>query len=78
MAFSTQKDFFHVPFMNQTMEYECRRACVKLKSYESTIDDRSWAMDEAEPSRFLYDLVKCNTPVSVHLLIVRRIPKQKL
>ncbi|XP_036346540.1 keratin, type I cytoskeletal 10-like [Rhagoletis pomonella] len=63
MAFSTQKEFFHVPFMNETVDYECRRACVKLKTYQSTTDDRSWAMDESLQSRFLSDLVTCQTPV---------------
>ncbi|XP_067615119.1 uncharacterized protein [Eurosta solidaginis] len=63
MAFSTQKEFFHVPFMNETVDYECRRACVKLKSYQSTDDGRSWAMDETLQSRFLSDLITCQTPV---------------
>ncbi|XP_053969628.1 uncharacterized protein LOC128871694 [Anastrepha ludens] len=63
MAFSTQKEFFHVPFMNESVEYECRKACVKLKTYQSTIDDRSWAMDESLQSRFLSDLVTCQSPV---------------
>lgn len=65
MAFSTQKDFFHVPFMNEDVEYECKRACVKLKTYESTVDDRSWAIDDQKQSRFLSDLVTCQTPVSI-------------
>ncbi|XP_039954969.1 uncharacterized protein LOC120771154 isoform X1 [Bactrocera tryoni] len=63
MAFSTQKEFFHVPFMNETVDYECRKACVKLKTYQSTIDHRSWAMDESLQSRFLSDLITCQTPV---------------
>ncbi|XP_030370586.1 keratin, type II cytoskeletal 2 oral isoform X2 [Scaptodrosophila lebanonensis] len=60
MAFSTQKEFFHVPFMNETYEFECQEACVKLKSYPSTVDDRSWAADEDKKSRFVADLVACN------------------
>uniref|UniRef100_W8AVL9 Uncharacterized protein n=1 Tax=Ceratitis capitata TaxID=7213 RepID=W8AVL9_CERCA len=63
MAYSTQKEFFHVPFMNETVDYECLKACVKLKTYQSTIDDRSWAMDESLQSRFLSDLITCQTPV---------------
>ncbi|XP_028894772.1 keratin, type I cytoskeletal 9 isoform X4 [Zeugodacus cucurbitae] len=63
MAFSTQKEFFHVPFMNETVDYECRKACVKLKTYQSTIDHRSWAMDESLQSRFLSDLINCQSPV---------------
>ncbi|XP_037824565.1 myosin-4-like [Lucilia sericata] len=65
MAFSTQKDFFHVPFMNESPELGCKKACVKLKSYESTIDDRSWASDEAKQSKFLSDLVTCQYPTAV-------------
>ncbi|XP_023303228.2 myosin-11 [Lucilia cuprina] len=64
MAFSTQKDFFHVPFMNESPDLGCKKACVKLKSYESTIDDRSWANDEAKQSKFLSDLVTCQYPAA--------------
>lgn len=64
MAFSTQKDFFHVPFMNENVEYGCKKACVKLKSYDSSIDDRSWAINEKKQSKFLIDLVACQLPVS--------------
>lgn len=49
--------------MNETVDYECRKACVKLKTYQSTIDHRSWAMDESLQSRFLSDLITCQTPV---------------
>ncbi|XP_061401196.1 centrosomal protein of 112 kDa, partial [Musca vetustissima] len=65
MAFSTQKDFFHVPFMNETAELECKKACVKLKSYESSLDYRSWARDKTKQSKFLEDLVTCQLPVSI-------------
>ncbi|XP_073840944.1 uncharacterized protein [Musca autumnalis] len=63
MAFSTQKDFFHVPFMNELPDYECKKACVKLKSYESSLDYRSWARDKTKQSKFLQDLVACELPV---------------
>ncbi|KAM7360835.1 uncharacterized protein ACRADG_008034 [Cochliomyia hominivorax] len=63
MAYSTQKDFFHVPFMNENVELTCPKACAKIKSYESTIDDRAWATDEAEQSKFLSDLATCQFPV---------------
>ncbi|KRF78821.1 uncharacterized protein [Drosophila virilis] len=62
MAYSTQKVFFHVPFMNETLEFYCQDPCVKLKSYPSTIDDRSWAASDDKKSRFVSDLVSCNTP----------------
>lgn len=65
MAFSTQKDFFNVPFMNESIESDCIKACVKLKSYESTIDNRSWASDEEKQSKFLSDLVTCQYPVRI-------------
>lgn len=68
MAFSTQKDFFYVPFMNENVENKgCKKACVKLKSYESTIDDRSWASDETKQSKFLSDLVTCQYPVNLKM-----------
>ncbi|XP_016983066.1 uncharacterized protein LOC108047416 [Drosophila rhopaloa] len=63
MAFSTQKEFFHVPFSNETYEFECVDACVKLKSYPSTIDDRSWSANEDKKSQFVADLVACNSPI---------------
>ncbi|EDW78200.1 uncharacterized protein Dwil_GK18633 [Drosophila willistoni] len=61
MAFSTQKEFFDVPFMNKSYDFTCQEVCVKLKSYPSTIDDRSWAADNDKKSRFVADLVACNT-----------------
>ncbi|XP_017847963.1 keratin, type II cytoskeletal 5 isoform X2 [Drosophila busckii] len=64
MAFSTQKEFFHVPFMNESVEYECQEVCVKLKSYPSTFDDRAWAADDEKKSRFVSDLVSCNAPLT--------------
>ncbi|XP_017058335.1 uncharacterized protein LOC108099360 [Drosophila ficusphila] len=63
MAFSTQKEFFHVPFSNETYEFECVDACVKLKSYPSTVDDRSWSATEDRKSQFVADLVACNSPI---------------
>ncbi|KAH8367443.1 hypothetical protein KR200_005524 [Drosophila serrata] len=63
MAFSTQREFFHVPFKNETYEFECVDACVKLKTYPSTVDDRSWSANEDRKSQFVADLVACNTPV---------------
>ncbi|XP_016938157.3 uncharacterized protein [Drosophila suzukii] len=63
MAFSTQKEFFHVPFSNETYEFECIDSCVKLKSYPSTIDDRSWSANEDKKSQFVADLVACNSPI---------------
>ncbi|EDW98032.1 uncharacterized protein LOC6537779 [Drosophila yakuba] len=63
MAFSTQKEFFHVPFSNETYEFECVDACVKLKRYPSTIDDRSWSANEDKKSQFVADLVACNSPI---------------
>ncbi|XP_041447530.1 coiled-coil domain-containing protein 6 [Drosophila obscura] len=60
MAFSTQKEFFHVPFKNETIaSRDCPDACVKLKSYPSTIDDRSWSANEKQKSRFVAELVAC-------------------
>ncbi|KAH8402813.1 hypothetical protein KR009_001467, partial [Drosophila setifemur] len=61
MAFSTQKEFFHIPFMNEP--YECKDSCVKLKSYPSSVDDRSWSSNQDKKSRFVADLVACNTPI---------------
>jgi len=63
MAFSTQKEFFHVPFSNETYEFECIDSCVKLKSYPSTIDDRSWSANEDKKSQFVAGLVACNSPI---------------
>ncbi|KAH8276872.1 hypothetical protein KR026_002029 [Drosophila bipectinata] len=60
MAFSTQKNFFHVPFGNENVDFECIDACVKLKSYPSTIDDRSWAADDSAKSQFVAELVACS------------------
>lgn len=68
MAFSTQQDFFHVPFMNETVAYACKPACVKLKSYESSLDYRSWSSDRAKQSKFLSDLVTCQIPVGILFL----------
>ncbi|XP_068149417.1 LOW QUALITY PROTEIN: protein Hook homolog 3-like [Drosophila tropicalis] len=64
MAFSTQKEFFDVPFMNKSDDFTCQEVCVKLKSYPSTIDDRSWAADIDKKSRFVADLVACNIPIA--------------
>ncbi|KAH8306069.1 hypothetical protein KR018_000139, partial [Drosophila ironensis] len=61
MAFSTQKSFFHVPFKNEELEFECYDPCIRLKTYPSTTDDRCWAADEEQKSRFVADLVACNT-----------------
>ncbi|XP_032312049.1 laminin subunit beta-1-like [Drosophila ananassae] len=63
MAFSTQKEFFHVPFMNEVEEFDCLESCVKLKSYPSNIDDRSWSASQEKKSRFVADLIACNSPV---------------
>ncbi|EDV94724.1 GH22472 [Drosophila grimshawi] len=65
MAFSTQKEFFHVPFMSELPDFNCPKVCVKLKSYPSTVDDRSWAADEDKKSRFVADLVSCNIPLNL-------------
>ncbi|XP_075145673.1 uncharacterized protein LOC142220421 isoform X2 [Haematobia irritans] len=62
MAFSTQKDFFHIPFLSESVEYECQPACVKLKSYESSIDYRSWSSNKKKQSKFLSDLITCQLP----------------
>jgi len=62
MAFSTQKDFFNVPFLDETVEFECVDHCLKIKTYGSTFDDRSWAAGDTQQSKFLYDLVNCLTP----------------
>jgi len=70
MAFSTQKDFFNVPFLDETVEFECVDHCLKIKTYGSTFDDRSWAAGDTQQSKFLYDLVNCLTPgVSIKLLL---------
>ncbi|XP_005178099.1 uncharacterized protein LOC101900072 [Musca domestica] len=66
MAFSTQKDFFPVSFMNEMPENECKKACVKLKTYESSLDYRSWARDQTKQSKYLEDLVACKLPVKEH------------
>ncbi|KAL9873084.1 uncharacterized protein ACN427_014059 isoform 2-T3 [Glossina fuscipes fuscipes] len=62
MAYSTQKDFFHVPFMDEHLEFACRPDCVKLKRYNSIIADSAWALDDKKQSKYLYDLVLCETP----------------
>ncbi|EDW38814.1 GL13750 [Drosophila persimilis] len=64
MAFSTQKEFFHVPFKNTTTPNRECQTCVKLKSYPSTIDDRSWSANENQKSRFVAELVACNVPAN--------------
>ncbi|KAH8243342.1 hypothetical protein KR032_006620 [Drosophila birchii] len=63
MAYSTQREFFHVPFRNESYDFECVEACVKLKTYPSTVDDRSWSANEDRKSQFVADLVACNSPV---------------
>ncbi|XP_017966771.2 uncharacterized protein LOC108658624 [Drosophila navojoa] len=65
MAFSTQKRFFYVPFMTEKCRFGCVNPCVKLKSYASTIDKRSWSASDTKNSRFLVDLVGCHTSVVV-------------
>ncbi|KAH8420906.1 hypothetical protein KR222_009080 [Zaprionus bogoriensis] len=59
MAYSTQIIFFHVPFMNEKYGFQCDDSCVKLKSYQSSFDDRSWAATDRVKSRFIVDLVAC-------------------
>uniref|UniRef100_A0A1A9VVW9 Uncharacterized protein n=1 Tax=Glossina austeni TaxID=7395 RepID=A0A1A9VVW9_GLOAU len=59
MAFSTQKDFFSIPLMDEKFEEDCKKSCVRLKSYESTADERAWARDEKVQSRYLTDLLAC-------------------
>lgn len=63
MAFSTQKIFFHVPFMNETYRFECKNPCVKLKRYASSSDERAWSANDTRKSKFLVDLVACHTPI---------------
>ncbi|XP_013116401.2 putative leucine-rich repeat-containing protein DDB_G0290503 [Stomoxys calcitrans] len=63
MAFSTQMEFFHVPFMHEEPEYKCKTACVQLKSYDSCKDNRSWSRDKRKRSQFLSDLVTCQLPM---------------
>lgn len=63
MAYSTQINFFHIPFMNEDEEQCACEKCVKLKKYESSFDDRSWASDSNKKSRFIVDLVSCNFPI---------------
>ncbi|XP_070855035.1 uncharacterized protein [Drosophila suzukii] len=60
MAFSTQKEFFHIPFINGSYDLDCRRVCVNLKTYPSTVDDRCWSANEEKKSRFVVDMVACN------------------
>ncbi|XP_033172773.1 golgin subfamily A member 5-like [Drosophila mauritiana] len=62
MAFSTQKEFFHIPYINENYELNCTGVCVNLKTYPSSIDDRSWSENEEKKSRFVSDLVACNNP----------------
>lgn len=57
MAFSTQKDYFYVPFMNEGVSEGSDGTKVKLKSYDSTTDERAWALDIQKQSNFLSDLV---------------------
>lgn len=64
MAYSTQKDFFYVPYMNESMEEDGEGSNVKMKSYEAAMDERSWAMDDQKKSNFLHDLVSGFTVVS--------------
>lgn len=71
MAFSTQKEFFHMPFMNETPKYECKTDCVKLKSYNSTADDRAWAADATQQSNFLRDLITCRLLVSLLMFTLK-------
>lgn len=66
MAYSTQKDFFHVPFMDEHVDFVCRPDCAKLKRYNSIIADSAWALDDKKQSKYLYDLVLCETPVSAN------------
>ncbi|KAL9889576.1 uncharacterized protein ACN427_008880 [Glossina fuscipes fuscipes] len=66
MAFSTQKDFFSIPFMGEKFEEDCKKSCVKLKSYESTADERAWATDEKVQSRYLTDLLTCEASTFEH------------
>lgn len=49
--------------MNEKYGFECVNPCVKLKSYASTIDKRSWSTSDTKKSRFLVDLVGCHTSV---------------
>nr|NP_001303589.1 Coiled-Coils Y [Drosophila melanogaster]ALI51689.1 Coiled-Coils Y [Drosophila melanogaster] len=65
MAFSTQKEFFHIPYINESYELNCTGVCVNLKTYPSSIDDRSWSENEEKKSRFVADLVACNNPIFV-------------
>ncbi|XP_052858271.1 uncharacterized protein LOC128266036 [Drosophila gunungcola] len=58
MAFSTQKEFFHVHFMNDINE--CPEKCLNLKTYPSTTNYRCWSGNEEKKSRFVADLVACN------------------
>lgn len=51
--------------MNEMTENECKKACVKLKTYESSLDYRSWARDQTKQSKYLEDLVACKLPVGI-------------
>lgn len=65
MAYSTQKDFFYVPYMSESVgEGDGEGTKVKLKSYDSTADERAWSSDVQKQSNFLHDLVSGMTVVS--------------
>jgi hypothetical protein len=59
MAFSTQKDFLKIGFLNQNVNPAIKkRSDAVLKNYESCTDSRAWALDEESRSNYLADIVR--------------------
>jgi hypothetical protein len=59
MAFSTQKDFLKIGFLNENLaQTSKKRSDAALKNYESCTDHRAWSLNEESRSNYLVDIVK--------------------
>jgi hypothetical protein len=59
MAFSTQKDFLQIGFLNENLaQTSKKRSDAALKNYESCTDHRAWSLNEETRSNYLVDIVK--------------------
>lgn len=68
MAFSTQKDFFKINFLNAEPEEPLKkRSDAAIKNYESVTDARAWSSNQQDRSRFLVETVQRNSASNVSI-----------
>lgn len=77
MAYTTQKQFLSVAFLNEDPKLPSRkRSDAVLKSYSSCYDTRAWSLDVLKQSQFIGDVANraltqaAKAPLHVRLIVV--------